>query len=204
MPEWLVRKEGSPEAVSVPSAVEVATGLRDGNWLPSDEVKGPNDAEWQSIENHPTFAEIAEEIEPLKGEGPDETTLDMNPLIDVCLVLLIFFILTITYATLERTIEIPQDNPDEKGPAKVELKDIRDKVFVLTARMDGERPVVRIEKKEVAIDQIAGEMKQIIDSTGRNQMVIDIDKDVPWGVETLILDAAKGNGVHEIINNRRR
>jgi hypothetical protein len=93
---------------------------------------------------------------------------------------------------------------DLKGPAKVGSKDIRDKVFVLSAKMDGERPVVRIEKKEVALDQIAGEMKRIIESTGRNQMVLDIDKDVPWAVETVILDAAKGNGVHEIINNRRR
>lgn len=204
MAEWLVRQEGAPEAVSVPSAADVLGGLYDGNWLPSDEVKGPADAAWQPIENHPVFAEAAEDIEPPKAEAADETNLDMNPLIDVCLVLLIFFILTITYASLERSITIPPDNPDAKGPAKVQLKDIRDKVFVLTAKMDGEKVVVRIEKKEIALEQIAGEMKSVIESTGRNTMVLDVEKDVPWGVETAILDAAKGNGVHEIINNRRR
>jgi biopolymer transport protein ExbD len=204
MSAWLVRKEGSPEAVSVPSAVDVLIGLRDGNWLPTDEVKGPGDTEWQAIENHPTFAEAALELEPPRVEGPDETTLDMNPLIDVCLVLLIFFILTITYATLERSIEVPPDNPDDKGPKKLKFDDIRDKVFVVQGKMDGERVVVRIEKKEVPVDQIIAEMKQVIEATGRNQMVLDLEKDVPWGVETVILDAAKANGVHEIINNRHR
>lgn len=204
MTAWMVRQEGSPNAVSVPSAGEILTGLRDGNWLPTDEVKGPTDAGWRSIETHPTFAETALEIEPPKPEGPDDTHLDMNPLIDVCLVLLIFFILTITYASLERAIDIPDESPDKKGPTTVKYEDIKDRVFVVSARMDGDKPVVKIEKKEVPIDQLFNEMKQVISSTGRKDMVLDIEKDVPWGIETAILDAAKGNGVHEILNNRRQ
>ena len=47
MSAWLVRQEGSPDAVSVPSEAEVLAGLRNGNWLPTDEVKGPADADWQ-------------------------------------------------------------------------------------------------------------------------------------------------------------
>ena len=204
MSAWLVRQEGSPAAVSVPSAAEVLAGLRDGNWLPTDEVKGPADAAWQPIESHPTFAAAAADIEPPKPEVKDETHLDMNPLIDVCLVLLIFFILTITYASLERAIDIPEDSSDQKGPTQINIKDVRDRVFIVTAKMDGERPVVRIEKKEVPLEQLAAEMKQVISSTGRKEMVLDMDKDVPWGVETAIVDAAKGNGVREIINNYKR
>lgn len=207
---WLVRQEGSPSAISVPSAAEVLSGLRDGNWLPTDEVKGPTDPEWKSIETHPTFAEAAAEIEPPRPEPPDETHLDMNPLIDVCLVLLIFFILTITYASLERAISVPEDTPDQKGPQQVQYKDIKDEVFLVTARMDGDKVVVRIEKKEIPVDQIAAEIKHIVATSGRRQMVIDIDRDVPWGVETAILDAANARDssgaklVHTIINNYRR
>ncbi len=205
MSGWLVRKEGAPAAVKVPTATDVLSGLRDGNWLPTDEVRGPADADWRTIESHTTFAEAAEEIEPPKPEVADETNLDMNPLIDVCLVLLIFFILTITYASLERAIDIPAENPDKKGPTeRVEIKDIRDRVFVVTAKMDGEKAVVRIEKDVVPIQQLAAEMKKIIATTGRKEMVLDIEPDVPWGTETAILDAAKGNAVHNIINNRRR
>lgn len=204
MSAWLVRQEGAPEAVSVPSEGEVLAGLRDGNWLPTDEVKGPHDVEWRTIENHPTFSEAAAEIEPEKLEPKDETHLDMNPLIDVCLVLLIFFILTITYASLERAIDVPQLNPDQKGPSRVEYKDIKDQVFLVTAKMDSDKAVVRLASKEVPMDQIAAEMKKIIESTGRKEMVLDAEKDVPWGIITGILDAAKGNGVRNILNNRRR
>src|SRR5947209_6453008 len=109
---WQVRKEGAPEVYNLPTEEDVLTGLRDGNFVPTDEVKGPNEELFQPLETHPTFAEAAQEIEPPPGET-DDTHLDMNPLIDVCLVLLIFFILTITYASLERAVEVPEDTPDE-------------------------------------------------------------------------------------------
>jgi biopolymer transport protein ExbD len=206
MAAWFVRQEGSPDAVSVPSAAAVVEGLRDGNWLPTDEVRGPSDANWQAIEIHPTFAEAAEEVEPPKPEI-DDTHLDMNPLIDVCLVLLIFFILTITYASLERSIDIPPGNPDQQGPGKVNFKEIREQVFVVTAKLEGEgdaeRVVVRIEKEIVPIENLAAEMKKTIEATGRKKMIFYADKAVPWGVFTAILDAAKGNGVNEVIRASR-
>ena len=70
--------------------------------------------------------------------------------------------------------------------------------------MDGEKSVIRIAQKEVPLEQVASEMKKVIESTGRKEMVLDAEKDVPWGVITAILDAAKGNGVRNILNNRRR
>jgi hypothetical protein len=42
-------------------------------------------------------------------------------------------------------------------------------------------------------------MKKIIETTGRRQMVLYVDKQISWGVFTAILDAAKGNGVTNII-----
>ena len=201
---WQVRHEGSPNPTTGLSAHQIAEGLHEGIWEPTDEVRGPGEAKWTPMESHPVFEQAVADYEMPPRAHPDETHLDMNPLIDVCLVLLIFFILTITYASLERAISIPEDTPDSKGPAKVDLKDIRDRIFLVTARMEGDKVVVRIEKKEVPVEQIGAEMKQIIDSTGRREMVLDMDKDVPWGVETAILDAAKGNGVNNIINNFRR
>ncbi len=205
MSAWYVRKEGSPEVLALPTAVEVLTGLRDGNFLPTDEVKGPTDATWRAIEVHPTFAEAAEYIDPPPPEVADDTHLDMNPLIDVCLVLLIFFILTITYASIERALDVPPDTADEKGaPQKIKYEDIKNKVFKVIVKMDGERPVIKIEGKEVTQDQVFTEMQNVINTTGRKEIVLDIDKVVPWGVETAILDAAKGNKVHNIINNQRK
>ena len=44
MSTWQVRPEGSRTVAGVPSAEAVVRGLREGLWLPSDEVKGPSDA----------------------------------------------------------------------------------------------------------------------------------------------------------------
>jgi biopolymer transport protein ExbD len=207
MSAWQVRKEGSPEAYSLPTATDVLVGLREGNFSPDDEVKGPADADWQPLETHPTFAEAALDAEPPPEEVADETHLDMNPLIDVCLVLLIFFILTITYASLERALDVPEDSSEDKGNQRVEIKDIQDKVFIVTVKMDGEKPVIKMgtkgAMKEVSLARVFIEMQELINTTGRREMVLDIDGDAPWGVETAILDAAKGNKVHNIINNQR-
>src|SRR5262245_16845734 len=118
MTTWRVRHEGSPTAAAAGSVAEIAQGLRDGVWLPTDEVRGPSDRDWVPLESHPQFEEIAYDLEP-EIEKPDDTHLDMNPLIDVCLVLLIFFILTITYDTLRRSIEVPPEQSDEKGQTVV-------------------------------------------------------------------------------------
>jgi biopolymer transport protein ExbD len=207
MSAWQVRKEGAPDAISLPTAGAVVEGLRDGNFEPTDEVKGPNDADWKSIESHPTFEEAALEAEPVPGEAADDTHLDMNPLIDVCLVLLIFFILTITYASLERALDVPEDTAQEKGASKVDIKDIQDRVFIVSAKMEGEKPVIKMgtkgAMKEVPLERVFPEMQELINTTNRREMVLDIDDFVPWGVETAILDAAKGNKVHNIINNQR-
>jgi biopolymer transport protein ExbD len=200
---WSVRPEGSPHALVLSRAEEVLEGLKQGRWLPTDEVKGPEESQWRSIDTHPLFADTIEEMQAPPRIHEDETHLDMNPLIDVCLVLLIFFILTITYASLERAIDVPPLNSEKKGPARVEYKDIKDRVFVVSARMDRDRPVVRIEQKEVPLAELANEMKRIIETTQRREMVLDVDRFVPWGVVTAILDAAKGCGVREILNNRR-
>ncbi len=202
MSVWQVRKEGSPDVLGLPTAAEVLTGLRDGNFLPTDEVKGPTDTAWLPIEAHPTFAEAAQDVDPPPEEA-DDTHLDMNPLIDVCLVLLIFFILTITYATLERALDVPEDTADDKGIPQIHKDELKDRVFKVIVKMDGEKAVIKIEGKVVAKEQIFTEMQSIINSTGRKEMLLDIDRDVPWGIETSILDAAKGNKVHRIINNQR-
>ena len=115
MSAWLVRQEGSPTAVSVPSEADVLAGLRDGNWLPDRRGEGAGRCRLAADRVAPDLRGGGGRDRAAEAGGEDETHLDMNPLIDVCLVLLIFFILTITYASLERAIDVPQRNPDRKG-----------------------------------------------------------------------------------------
>jgi hypothetical protein len=113
---WKVRHQGSPESTGDLTLAQVTEGLLDGHWEPTDEVQGPQDATWVPLEVHPQFAEVAAELEPPPPRVyDDETRLDMTPLIDVCLVLLIFFILTTTYANLQKIIEAANLSSKNKG-----------------------------------------------------------------------------------------
>ena len=120
---WKVRHEGSPQHIDVATPQEVMQGLVDGQWEPTDEVRGPQDANWVALENHPLFAKAAAEIVPLPKMHEDESKLDMNALIDVCLVLLIFFILTTSYAQLQARIDHPSVAGDVEGPPKITKED---------------------------------------------------------------------------------
>ena len=218
---WRVRPEGSPTAAALPSAQDVLDGVRDGLYAPTDEVRGPADTGWRPIEVHPAFADAVADLDDPPPPKSDETHLDMNPLIDVCLVLLIFFILTITYESLRRSIEVPPEQSEEKGSqlVKVRPEDIKDRVFKVTGRMEGNDPVVKVEDKtfrlrgyldpaatpedkaaaERQVDEMRAAVDEIVKTTGRREMLMDVDGQVPWGVQTAVLDAAKGAGVHNIL-----
>ena len=74
---------------------EVREQLETGLLAGDDLIRSDAGNSWQEIENHPTFRDLVQQIEEShRRVETDETRLDMNPLIDVSLVLLIFFILT--------------------------------------------------------------------------------------------------------------
>jgi biopolymer transport protein ExbD len=201
MSTWHVRHEGSPAASELPSAQRVLEALRDGDLDQTDEVRGPTDRNWVSIEEHPQFAEAVAEMEPPPPPHPDETRLDMNPLIDVALVLLIFFILTATYTTLRRAIELPPEPAaDQSGKPQqvVKFEDVKDRVFKVKVRMEEGKPVIKIEDRVVLLDEIDTAMQEYVRSTGRKELWADVAPDVPWGIEARVYDAAKGADVHQI------
>src|SRR5262245_46238663 len=131
---WKIRHEGSPRSIEGLTLPQVLEGLQDGQWEPTDEVMGPQDQTWSAIENHPQLSEVAAEIEPPPPPAhPDETRLDMNPLIDVALVLLIFFILTTTYATIHKVLDMPQVSTEGLTKPR-ELKDAEVKEFMVQVK----------------------------------------------------------------------
>src|SRR5262249_38263520 len=104
---WKIRHEGSPQARTT-TLDQIVQGLRDGVWEPTDEVQGPGEKAGTAIESHPQFAELAEELQGPRPQHDEEERVDMNALIDVCLVLLIFFMMTTTYAVaVQKTVPLP-------------------------------------------------------------------------------------------------
>jgi biopolymer transport protein ExbD len=208
---WQIRHEGSPRVVRDLTVPQIEAGLRDGLWEPTDEVLGPGETRWRALESHPQFVETALDVEPPRpGRAPDATSLDMNALIDVCLVLLIFFILTTSYANLvQKVVPLPIDAPESKSSKGLTLKDIKSKMIRLQAVLDKSgRPVVRIENqpadvlaadgKSIDIAKLQGALKPYVRGEDHKKELIMDAREVSWETVIQIQDAARSAGINKI------
>jgi biopolymer transport protein ExbD len=179
---------------------EVVEGLQDGLWESTDELMGPLDRDWVALENHPQFADIALDLEPHPPRHyDDETHLDFNPLIDVCLVLLIFFILTTSYSSLQKVLEMARMSEKSiKGVPLVTLEQVKQFMIKVEARQENSNPVIRVEGKVVEPENLVATIRQFVKKERKTELLIDA-AGVDWGVVVNIQDAAKGAEVNRVL-----
>jgi len=207
---WQIRHQGSPRSVGGLSLEEIIAGLRDGVWETTDEVKGPGETVWQPIENHPQLTALAAELEQPPPRRRDEGThLDMNALIDVCLVLLIFFILTTTYASaVQKVVPMPLIKADGKKARVVKLDEIRKRMIrLVVARDKAGVPLIRLENQNISVfshdgsldhDKLRDAIKPYVKGEdGKTEIIFD-PGDILWGQAIAIQDAAKSAGIRTI------
>lgn len=191
---WKIRHQGSPRSIEGLTLPQVVEGLQEGLWEPTDEVLGPDDGGWETIENHPALADAALDLEPPVAKvHEDETRLDMNPLIDVALVLLIFFILTTSYAVIQRVVNMPGNtNTKVNEPLKVmKAAQIKELMIKVEARKVNEQPVIKVEDEVVELRYLRATLERYVKGTRKTNLLIDA-QGVDLGTVVAIQDAAKG------------
>jgi biopolymer transport protein ExbD len=213
---WQLRHEGSPEVVKGLSQADIVQRLRDGLCEPTDEVLAPGQTSWQPLEQHAAFAEVIEELEPAEPIHREEaTSLDMNALIDVCLVLLIFFILTTTYAAaVQKVVPLPTVKADGPKTKVVRLEDVKKRMIRVQAYLDRGKPVLRVENQTVDVlgadgtsidpDKLRDALRPFVrGEDGKTEVLLDA-RGVTWGDVIAIQDGAKAARVHTIHHLLRR
>lgn len=198
---WKVRHEGSPKSAEVPGLQQVVDGLESGLWEVTDEVMGPEDQAWVTIEDHPQLAEVAADIEPPPpSQHPDESHLDFNALIDVCLVLLIFFMLTTTYALLQKMLDSPTLAAEDgaKGPPRVTQAQVAERMLYVKVTMEKGKPIIRIDDRVIEKEDLLMALQRARLSSGKVQIALDHEREVPHGLIVAIYDAAHGAGIEKV------
>jgi len=187
---WQVRYEGSPTVSGGLTGNQVVEGINEGVWELTDEVRGPNESKWVPLEDHPFFAEAIADYEgpKRKGDGGEEH-LDMNPLIDVALVLLIFFILTTSYDALRKVIDMPVMARNNKGQKVIKESDAKALFTNVKATMSDKKTVFEVDGTVVAEEHLKTAI-EIGVSQSRNQMIIEVI-DVNWDTVIKIIDAGR-------------
>ncbi|HQR06759.1 MAG TPA: biopolymer transporter ExbD [Gemmatales bacterium] len=195
---WRLRHEGSPQPVAQPlTSEQIVEGLKDGVYATSDEVRGPKDAKWITLESHPHFAEVAEVIQAIEeeaGHEAEDNNIDMNPLIDVCLVLLVFFILATTMSVMEKMMRLPPNAPQDAKPKEVKESDAKQYI------------ILKIEKKGAGTNfnvngydfpgndaetesKLLRELERLV-KEGKSTMILDLAPNVEFNAYTLSVDVA--------------
>jgi len=198
---WKVRHQGSPRSVDGLTPQQVIDGLADGLWEPTDEVLGPDDANWVPLELHPLFAEAAAEVaDPLAEVPEDETRLDMTPLIDVTLVLLIFFMLGLGYVASHK--ELPLPNLAAAAPSKGKLKQVsadkaKEALIWVAVRQQGEKTVYTIDGEAVDAKDLTERLKKTVADKRKHELLIDAPDDIAFEAVIHVQDAAKGANIEK-------
>lgn len=193
---WKIRHEGSPQAIEGLTLPQVVEGLGDGLWEPTDEVLGPGDKGWTAIETHPQLAEIVADIEPPPPKfHEDETKLDMNPLIDVALVLLIFFMITASYDSIRKTLDMAgTSSQDVKGALQIKEEEVARLMIRIEARQKDGKAVFKVEDEPIKPEELEKTLKYYAAKSKRTELLIDA-VGVNWETLVAIQDAAKGAGM---------
>jgi biopolymer transport protein ExbD len=198
---WKVRHEGSSRSAPVGTLDEIHQGLADGLWSPEDEVQAPGETAWTPLSAHPATEDAAAEVEPPEpAHHEDETHLDMTALIDVCLVLLIFFMLLVGYTAMHKRLAAAATGTNQQaGPTPVFKNEVEKSMIWLKIDMADGSPVFKATVtdngkqtvKELDASNLEDSLKALVRPT-RMILLLDYNPKVPHGDVTRAIDAATG------------
>jgi biopolymer transport protein ExbD len=110
----------------------------------------------------------------------------------VALVLLIFFILTTSYAALQKVIDMPGASTKNNQPlVRIDSKRIKEVMIKVEARMKDGKKVIKVETEEVDEKYLRAALTKYRTDTRKTNLLIDA-KGVDLATLVAIQDAAKG------------
>lgn len=113
--------------------------------------------------------------------------INVTPLTDVSLVLLIIFMVTATAMTSERHLKLILPKTASEAPLPESL----------TLRIDAEQQMY-LNEQPVAPADLAAQVRAYHEQTGARLLVVKADTRVPYGIVYEAIDAARGVGMHSI------
>lgn len=198
---WQLRHEGSPQPVPQALTTEqIVEGMRDGVYAISDEVRGNGNNKWVKLEKHPHFAEVAEVVQEIESQvfhEPEDDNIDMNPLIDVCLVLLVFFILATTMSVMEKVLNLPKNQMPDKTPRPLTADQVQ-KYIMVKVEKKGAATIFKVNDYETTEANMLRELERMI-KEGKSEMILDIGPGVDFGNYTLVIDKSHEARITKIL-----
>ena len=129
--------------------------------------------------------------EKLRG-GRVRPEMNVTPLVDVVLVLLIIFMVVTPMLTKQFWIHLPEEPDEDRPPPTL---DQNDSAVIVTVDEDG---TVRINRDEVAIKDLSGKLKRVLAAKRRRTAFFDAEDDASFGAAAEVLDVMRSGGAATI------
>ena len=158
---------------------------------PIEELRREQDDEdhWEPhVERNPWLVDDEEEEHDFKIDkaGMDDEGLDMTPMVDVTFLLLIFFMITASFA-VQKSMQTTPPEPDEEGVSQNVNDDVEEDSVVV--EIDAENNI-RVEDVEVAgIGELIDMLTNKRTGEGKTDMMIEVHELAKHGTVVLVTDA---------------
>ena len=124
------------------------------------------------------------------GLNQNQSSINVTPLIDVLLVLLIIFMMVTPILTKALQSDIPQ-KVDQPLPAEY-----TEKQLVVRVAADGR---LLLNRDEVSMSSLPGTLREIFAQRGGKKVIfLDADNSVPYGTVIEVMDLCRDGGVETI------
>lgn len=125
------------------------------------------------------------------GKGRVGPNMNVTPLVDVVLVLLIIFMVVTPLLTKNFWLNLPKKDTSETPPAP----DDPDKPVILTVDSQG---VIKINKQVVPRAELKEKLRRIFAARKDQILFFDAENDAPYGIATEAMDLARAGGARTI------
>jgi biopolymer transport protein ExbD len=118
-------------------------------------------------------------------KGGANSEINVTPLVDVCLVLLIIFMVMVPRNVPEISVRVP---PESKTPPR--QKPIQETLVIGLDRNGG----LTLNRNPIDRTRLAEEITRQLEARDKKVVFVDFDDDAKYGVAVEILDLAKASG----------
>ena len=123
--------------------------------------------------------------------------MDLTPMVDVTFLLLIFFMITASF-TIQKTIQVPPPNPEQKGAA-LEIQDLEDLEKVSIEIIVDEKNVIFVDDKPLQDPSgLADAIQSIMRKEQKFELLLTADANSLHETTILVIDAANEAKIQKI------